>query len=487
MGHRVDLQHPISPRGQGMPIYRQLYGRYRDAIATGKLRAGDRVPSVRSLASELNLARGTVELAYQMLAGEGYFLARGPAGTFVAPGLGNPAEPIEPVGLAGADGSAPAARAPRRPAQAPHPRDAVRPFQPGLPALDAFPRKTWARLAGRRLRALDAAALAYPDPAGYGPLRHAIAAYLGIARGIACAPEQVFVTSGYRGALELVCRTVLAPGDAGWYEDPGYLQGRRFLERAGMRLEPVPVDGEGLVVQAGERRAARARFAVVTPTHQSPTGVPLALPRRMALLDWAVRRQAWIVEDDYDGEFRHHGRPIPALKSLDRDGRVLYTGTFSKVLFPGLRLAYLVVPAPQAGAFRDMAGHLPGPGSDLLQATVADFMEQGHFARHLRRMRALYAQRRGYLVDALRQTFGARLRVPPQAGGLHVLALLPSGQGDTAWAAAARAQGLAVQALSDWRMRPSSPGGLLMGFANFATPDQAVEAVRRLGAVAPVP
>src|SRR3546814_316203 len=187
---------------------------------------------------------------------------------------------------------------------------------------------------------------------------------------------QVFVTAGYRGALELVRRTLLRAGDLGWYEDPGYILARQFLERAGMRLEPVPVDEEGLNVGIGQRRAARARFVVVTPTHQSPMGVALSLPRRLELLDWAGRRRAWIIEDDYDSEFRYHGRPLPALKSLDRDGRVLYTGTFSKVLFPGLRLAYLVVPASQVGRFADMADHLPGPGSILPQAMVADFMEQ---------------------------------------------------------------------------------------------------------------
>src|SRR5690606_18417073 len=225
----------------------------------------------------------------------------------------------------------------------------VLPFQLGLPALDAFPRKTWSRLAGRTMRSLETTAMTYPDPAGYEPLRRAIATYLGISRGIACSPEQVFVTTGYLGALELVCDGVLKTVDLGWYEDPGYILARQFLERTGMRLEPVPVDEEGLNVATGQRRAPHARFAVVTPTHQSPLGVALSLPRRLELLEWANQRQAWIIEDDYDSEFRYHGRPLPALKSLDRDGRVLYTGTFSKVLFPGLRLAYLVVPVSQIG------------------------------------------------------------------------------------------------------------------------------------------
>lgn len=470
----MDLRHLKPSQEQDAPIYLQLYRRYREAIAAGKLSPGDRVPSVRSLASELSLARGTVEMAYQILVSEGYFVTRGAAGTVVSPGLGSLAEPGH------AKASVPSAYASSR-LHAVASEDL--PFQLGLPALDAFPRKTWARLAGRSLRTLETVAMTYPDPAGYEPLRRAIATYLGISRGIACSHEQVFVTAGYRGALELVRRTLLQAGDLGWYEDPGYILARQFLERAGLRLEPVPVDEEGLNVSIGQRRAAHARFVVVTPTHQSPTGVALSLPRRLELLEWASLRQAWIIEDDYDSEFRYHGRPLPALKSLDRNGRVLYTGTFSKVLFPGLRLAYLVVPASQVGKFGDTMNHLPGPGSILPQAMVADFLEQGYFARHLRKMRTLYAARRGYLVDALTQTIGERLHVQPQAGGIHVLAHLNTSQSDKTLAAAAEARGLAVQALSNWRLRKSSQGGLLMGFANFATPEDAVASVRRLGAL----
>ena len=460
-------------REQDAPIYLQLYRRYREAIASGKLRPGDRVPSIRSLASDLSLARGTVEKAYQILVSEGYFVAGGAAGTMVSPRLENLAE----AGRAKAAAS-PAAALPRPPGAA----GALLPFQMGFPALDAFPRKAWARMAGRSLRTLETAAMTYPELSGYDPLRRAIATYLGISRGIACSHEQVFITTGYRGALDLVRRALLQPGDLGWYEDPGYILARQFLEHSGLRLEPVPVDEEGLDVRAGRQRAAHARFVVVTPTHQSPMGVALSLPRRLELLDWARRSRAWIIEDDYDSEFRYHGRPLPALKSLDRDGRVVYTGTFSKVLFPGLRLAYLVVPASQVGKFRDAVNHLPGPGSILPQAMVAGFMEQGHFARHLGKMRTLYAARRAYLVEALTATLGQQLHVQPQAGGIHVLAHLRGRQSDKALAAAAAARGLAILALSDWRLRKSSQGGLLMGFANFATPDEAVAAVRRLKA-----
>jgi len=475
----MDARDLRPDQGRDEPIYLQLYRRYRDAIADGKLSPGVRVPSVRSLASELNLARGTVETAYQMLVSEGYFLARGAAGTVVSPQLENLPE------LSGTQPSLPdvARLHAARGADDGGPGEAdILPFQMGLPALDAFPRKTWVRLASRSLRALQTTttAMAYPDPAGYAPLRRAIASYLGISRGIVCSHEQVFVTTGYRGALELVSRTLLRPGDRGWFEDPGYLIARRFLERIGLRLTPVPVDAEGLNVTVGVRRAARARFAVVTPTHQSPMGVALSLPRRLELLDWASRHNAWVVEDDYDSEFRYHGRPLPALKSLDRDGRVLYTGTFSKVLFPGLRLAYLVVPENQVGAFRDAVGQLSGSGSILSQVMVADFMARGHFSRHLRKMRILYAARRRYLVEALAQESSTRLQVHLQAGGMHVLASLRTGHDDRALAAAAWRGGCYVQPLTEWRLRARGPGGLLLGFTNFATAESAMAAVRRL-------
>ncbi|GHC36864.1 GntR family transcriptional regulator [Alcaligenes pakistanensis] len=467
----MDLSPWQPSREPGTPIYQQLYLRFRDAIAAGQLRPGDRVPSVRSLASELNLARGTVEQAYQILVGEGYFLARGPAGTVVSPQLAN---------LDASRYASTVVSAVRSSPYTPSENAPPLPFQMGLPALDAFPRKTWTRLANHNQRAWGALAMRYPDPVGYAPLRRAIAAYLGVSRGIVCLPEQVFITAGYWGALGLVCRTVLNPGDVGWYEDPGYIFARQFLKQAGMNVQAVPLDAEGLNVALGQERCAQARFAIVTPTHQSPMGMAMSLPRRLQLLDWASQQQAWIIEDDYDSEFRYHGRPLPALKSLDRDERVLYTGTFSKVLHPGLRLAYLLVPPSQVERFRQSAHYVGGPGSMLTQATVADFMEQGYFARHLRKMRVLYAQRRSYLVTALEQEFASRLQVQAQAGGIHVLANLGPQENDQALAAAAQAKGLAVQALSTWQMQAGTQRGLLMGFANISDQNMAQEWVRRL-------
>ena len=454
-----------------LPLYRQLYLRFRQALDQGRLRSGDRVPAVRALAAELNVARGTVEAAYQQLIAEGLLIPRGPAGTIVSPQWKRSAP-------SGAITSSPA------PVEAIHAGGPPLPLQLGLPALDAFPRKLWTRLAARQLRGAGLEGLVYPDARGHVGLRAAIATYLGLARGIACRPEQVFVCAGYRAGLDLIVQTLLAPGDACWFEEPGYFIARRALQAAGLALIPVPVDGEGLDVAAGLAQAPHARCAVVTPSHQSPLGVSLSLPRRLALLDWAQREDAWIIEDDYDSEYRYQGKPLPALKSLDEQGRVLYAGTFSKVLFPGLRLAYLVVPPAQVAAFAASADRLHNHAPLLLQATVASFLAEGHFARHLNRMRTLYRQRRQWLAEAMTTALGAGVRIELQAGGLHLLARLAQGD-DQAWADAAQAQGLAVQALSRWYLAAPEHQGLLVGFTNVTQADEAQALARRLARLRP--
>ncbi len=465
----MPYQHIQLDGDHSIPIYLQIYRRFREAITNGRLHPGDRIPSVRSLASELDLARGTVETAYQLLISEGYLLTRGPAGTVVSPQLPTRSikeKPTLPVVIREST------IRPQRPVPLP--------LQLGLPALDAFPRKLWARLAGSRLRRPGVENLIYPDPRGYAPLRSAIAAYVGISRGIVCGPDQVFICAGYPAALELICRCLMKPGDACWFEDPGYPFARDVLIGAGAKLVPVPVDESGLRVHAGQTLADDARFAVVTPSHQSPVGVALSLPRRLALLEWANRRQSWIVEDDYDSEYRYHGRPLPALKSLDDGGRVLYAGTFSKVLYPGLRLAYLVVPAGLIPRFAGVSERMANNCPELLQGTVSDFIEQGHFTRHLKKMRNLYTLRRSYLEGALQEICGQHLKIEPQAGGIQLLARLKAGTDDGALADDALASGVAVQALSRWCLAAKIEPGLLMGFTNVASPEQARDICRTL-------
>jgi GntR family transcriptional regulator/MocR family aminotransferase len=450
------------------PMYRQLYLRYREAISAGQLKPGDRVPSVRALASELNLARGTVEAAYQLLIGEGYLEARGPAGTIVCPQLAPATNPP------------PAEAAVGQTHAAVHTGEAPLLLQMGLPALDAFPRKTWTRLASRAVQQGGVGGMIYPSAQGDKSLRTALARYLAISRGIACSPDQVFVCAGYRACLELISRSLLKAGDQGWFEDPGYFLARRFFEATGSRLVPVPVDEHGLQVAAGIERAPDARFAVVTPSHQSPLGVSLSLPRRQALLSWANAQRSWIIEDDYDSEYRYIGRPLPALKSLDTQGRVLYTGTFSKVLMPGLRLAYLVVPPEQVARFAQVADVLHNHCPQLLQCTTATFMEEGHFARHLKKMRSLYAQRRALLSTALTDRLGERIELQLQAGGMHVLARVKGGLSDLAIAARATQVGLAAIPLSGWYQAEPAQQGLLMGFTNVRDAASAADIAQRL-------
>ncbi|RJF54320.1 MocR-like pyridoxine biosynthesis transcription factor PdxR [Serratia inhibens] len=455
----------------GEPLYRQIYLRVKDAIAQGALLAGSRLPSVRGLASDLGVARATVESAYAQLIAEGFLQSRGQAGTYVSPQL--PDLPVR---------AAPVAEP--LPAVAPnslHPNGMMPPFQLGLPALDAFPRALWQRIVARQLRTGTTASLAHPPTNGLPELRAAIVNYLHLSRGISCRPEQVFVCAGYQALLDRVIGTLLTPGDDVWLEDPGYPVTLPLFRAAGMRPVAVPVDEQGMDIAAGISAAPGARMAVLTPTHQSPLGVSLSLARRMALLEWAQQRAAWILEDDYDSEVRYHGRPLPPLKSLDRQGRVLYAGTFSKTLFPALRMAYLVVPVGLVEAFGH-SSRLRGCGCPpLMQASVADFINQGHFYRHLKRMRPIYRQRREWLAQAIEQQLSEHLAVTSQAGGIQLLARLTASSGqDKRLAQRGWEEGLSLQALSDWQIAHPSAEGLLMGFANFTQRTDAERAVARL-------
>lgn len=452
------------------PMYLQICQRFKTAIAQGHLHAGDRVPAVRVLATELNLARGTVEMAYRILADEGYLQVRGAAGTVVSPSLPQLTIPKPQAAI-----SAPASTV-----IVDHDGKAPRPLQMGLPALDAFPRKVWNRLAGQRLRSSEPARLGYPDPVGYERLREKIATYLGVSRGVACLPEQVFITNGLRNTLELTLSSLSKVDDEFWFEDPGYILARPFLQNAAVKVVPVPVDENGLMVDEGIRLAPYAKFAMVTPSHQSPLGMTLSLERRMALLEWASSAGSWIIEDDYDSEFRYQGRPLPALKSLDRDDRVIYSGTFSKVMFPGLRLAYVVAPINAVARFQAVAYNLNAGCPYLYQAAVADFMAAGHFFRHLKKMRLLYAQRRGITQRVFQEVIGDRIQIELRPGGLHMLAKLAGSESDVVLAEHASAAGLALHPLSRWYTHAPARQGLLLGFANVIDESDALRLARKL-------
>lgn len=450
-------------RHDTLPLHNQIYVRFKDAITQGLLKAGQRVPSSRNLASELNVARGTVDVAYEMLYGEGFLIAKGQAGTYVAPNIKQYSlkrlSPIPSPLVTTASASN-------------HPSSSLLIFHPCTPAFDAFPRKLWARLGARRLRTMLPAELATPDPLGYAPLRQAIASYLQISRGIACSANQIFITRAYQGGLDLISRALLSRGDQVWMEDPGYPAARNLLAEAGGEIISVPVNGEGLQVDIGITKAPHAKFAVVTPSHQSPTGVPLSLSRRLELLEWAKKANAWIIEDDYDGEYRYVGHPLPALKSLDTHDRVLYAGTFSKVLCPSLRLGYVVVPQSQVTRFEQTARIFQSGCSQLTQGIVTDFMVEGYFSRHLKKMRTLYSKRRKIAIAALIKTFGDNISIELQMSGMHLLVRTNWGQSDKEIARLLSEHGFGIHALSDWSIE-SNEQGLLLGFTNIESAESA--------------
>ncbi len=438
-------------RASGPPLTEQIAAAIRAAIFDGRLAAGARLPSWRDLAAQLGVARGTVKAAYERLTDEQLIIGQGAAGTRIA------ARPALPPGLS----SAP--EAPPLPSFFRDFESSPLPFQMGVPAQDAFPYAHWSRLMARAARAAAAAPVGYPDPRGLPALRREIAGYLALARGIACSPAQIVVTAGFGGALNLAIRTLKLEGGSAWFEDPGFPLTRIALELTGIAPHPVPVDEEGLDVMAGLRSMPDAGLAVVTAGQQAPTGVTLSLARRLALLDWAQRSGGWIIEDDYLGELQLKGRAAPALASLDRAGRVLHIGTFSKTITPGLRLGFLVVPAGLAEQFGTAAACLAPAPAAVIQRAVADFMAEGHFLRHLRRMKRLYTARRDALVAALRQAAPAGCVVRP--GGLAVMLDLPDGTDDIDIARRAVLRGLAPVPLSPWRKIVPKPG-LLLGVTN---------------------
>ncbi|HFI5643544.1 TPA: PLP-dependent aminotransferase family protein [Raoultella planticola] len=439
-----------------VPHYQRIARQLKSAIEHGELAPGSRLPASRVYAQELGVSRATVENAWGELVAQGWLERRGQAGTFVS-------ERLSP--LRGEPARRPTDIAPTAP----------QPFQLGLPALDLFPRGLWARVMGRRLRTQTRFDLAPGDPCGEMILRRAIVDYLRLSRSIECLPEQVLVTGNYAASMRLLLRTLAQPGQHMWMEDPGFPLIRPVITGEGGVIDPVPVDEEGMDVAWAQRHYPDAHFALLTPAHQSPLGVALSLSRRRQLLAWAARHDAWIIEDDYDSEFRYRGKPLPPLKSLDAPQRVIYAGSFSKSLFPALRAAWLVVPLPQVAAFRQQAELMSCSVPTLWQQTLADFIHEGHFWRHLKKMRTCYAQRRQWLESAL---LAQGFSVVPQLGGIQ-LVITVNGD-DRALAVKARQAGLSVQALSDWRMQSRGEGGLLVSFTNLTSMAMATEAVRLL-------
>jgi len=476
---RTSLLIRIEPRS-GTPLQQQIYGGLRRAILDGVLRPGSRVPSSRALALDLGVSRTTSLLATEQLLAEGYLTAERGSGTFVARELPDDLPRSEP-----------------EPRRSPHPpisrrgqalalaRPAARrvggpprPFRMGIPALDLFPVRTWSQLAARRLAAASSSQLDYGETAGQGVLREAIAEHVCAARGTRFRPDQVFVTSGAQRALHLVCQALIDPGDEAWMEEPGYPGAHNAL---GARIRLVPVDGDGLDIARAARRGGAARLVYATPSHQFPLGVPMSLPRRLALLKWASARGAWVVEDDYDSEFRYGARPIPCLHGLDPDGRVIYVGSFSKTLFPALQLGFLIAPDDLHDAFVAVrrASELHAPRFD--QVVLADFILGGYYERHLRRMRVAYRERLEALAAAAARHCAGALRLRPTRTGLHAVADLEQSDAQAVFEQAAE-RGVEVMPLAAYCYGHARPANaLVLGFGGVR-PDAMGPGMERLAA-----
>lgn len=453
-------------RDAAVPLSRQLAAALREALSEGRFAAGARLPSTRALAAELGLARSTVVGVFEQLAAEGYIAGKPGSGYFAAASLGDTApRPVE----------RPAAPRPlsryaeRLRHHAPHWPALGRPFELGHAEIDGSLIATWKRLAARVLSGRSGLQWNYGDPQGEPRLRRAIAEYLAAARGVRCRPEQIVLTSGTQQGLSLTAQVLLDPGDAAWVEDPCYRAPLDILGAAEAAIVPVPVDSDGLDIAAGERRGgAVPRLVYTTPSRQYPLGMAMPLARRAALLAFAAQRGVWIVEDDYESEFQAPGRMLPSLQGLDRAGRVIYLGTFSKLLFPSLRLGYAVLPEDLVAPF-SRARHLADrQSSGLTQAIMTEFMLGGHFARHLKRMRARYAARQAFLVAQLESRLGTIVETLPVASGMYLTAWLPWGWSDREAAAALAAAGVAALPLSSLTLETARRPGLVLGYTGHS-------------------
>jgi GntR family transcriptional regulator / MocR family aminotransferase len=451
------------------PLFRQIYQQIRSAILSQDLPPGTKLPSTRQLAELLSVSRSAVVSAYEQLLAEGYATGKVGSGSYVASDL---PEPVE--GRSSRRGKRPAAI--RSVAtKAPLPDDFVdvtvqsseRPFNLGRTLVDARTKELWRRTSARVFRALGHDHFGYSDPRGSPALRSAICDYLRAARAVRCDPEQIVVTSGTQHALDLIIRVLHRADMQAWVEDPGYSLTRQALLASGVKPRAIPVDAQGIDVAAGIRSAPKARAVFVTPSHQFPTGVVLSMARRLELLNWARETGAWIIEDDYASEFRYGGRALASLQGLDDSDRVIYVGTLNKALFPGLRLGYAVVPPALLKAFITARYLVDRQPSSLAQAVVADFIEEGHFAAHLRRMRLQYRDQRDALVAALRQRLDGVVSVDSPDQGMHLVAWLKRGMKDVAIERAARERGVIVRAMSKLYVAAPPRSALVMGFSGY--------------------
>jgi GntR family transcriptional regulator/MocR family aminotransferase len=463
-------------RATGQPVNRQIYQVLREAILSHQLPVGLQLPSSRELASELAMSRNTVTHAYDQLIAEGYLETRTGAGTFIADTVPDQITEAGPDSLSASEQdqhgglSARGRQLVTRAGVSPVQWGA---FMPGVPDVTQFPNKVWSRLQNKHWRRSRAELLTYDNGGGYLPLREAIAEYLRVARSVNCSASQIIITTGIHQSIDLAAKLLGEHGDQAWVEEPCYWGTRSICHSLGIEPVPIPVDAEGMQMQQTDLAPAAAppRFIFVTPSHQYPLGTIMSLSRRRQLLEYAAAHKAWIVEDDYDSEFRYGSRPLPSLQGLDTHERVLYMGTFSKTTFPGLRIGYLVVPQALSQPFSTGHSELYRGGQIFLQAILADFMSEGYFASHIRRMRLLYGERLRLLQQAIERHFDKVIDFSDGDAGLHLALHLPSCCDDVAISNEALAAGIITRPLSGYYMQTENARrGLMLGYA--CVPDE---------------
>ncbi|WP_373322264.1 MocR-like pyridoxine biosynthesis transcription factor PdxR [Paraburkholderia adhaesiva] len=456
------------------PVYRQLLHLMQQAILTGRLAPGTKLPSSRSLAGDLHVARNTVLHVYDQLSAEGYVLSTTGSGTYVADTRPDSAA----VSLPPLDGADPAAettaaasprgdmssRGQRLIDQAGVSAKQWGAFMPGVPDVAEFPARTWSRLQSRLWRSASHGLLTYAPGGGYRPLRRALSDYLRVARSVRCTPDQIIITTGIHQSIDLTVRLLADVGERAWVEEPCYWGARSVLQSSGLKLTPIPIDDEGLNPSEADLRDP-PRIALVTPSHQYPLGMVMSLARRRTLLEYARQHKVWIIEDDYDSEFRYGSRPLASLQGLDDANQVIYVGSLGKLLFPGLRIGYMVVPERLAPIFRTGVAELYREGQLMQQAVLAEFIMDGYLTSHVRRMRTLYGERRQLLIDAVTRHFGDALPVMGEEAGLHFVLGLPEHADDRAVTAAALDAGVIVRPLTGYYNGEQKRQGLLTGYA----------------------
>ena len=463
----VLLQGLTLERSSGVPLYKQLETGLRKLILSGTLRARQKLPSTRELAGEIGISRITIKSVYEQLVAEGYVQATSGSGTFVADGLeievspqvGRlPDEVPRKINLTDRARSISSTNASVR-------QGKTEPFRPGVPALDLFPIKPWNKYL-REATNTSYRDLSYGSVKGNADLRSSIASYLSDARGMQADSEQIVITSGAQQAFVLIAFSLLTRGDTVWYENPGHIAGRDIMQVMGANVAPVPIDAEGIDLEFAIKNYPSPKLIFTTPSHQQPLGTTMSLARRLSLLSYAQENDAWIIEDDYDSEFRYRGRPLPALSALDSERRVLYVGTFSKSMFAAIRLGYIVVPPEMVDAIGKTKILLGQNSSPLVEQALSRFMDDGRFVEHIRRMRRVYRERRDLLFDCLSSTCAESLTPQPSDAGMHMLAWLNGGVNDFTAHRALLDVGIESLPLSVYSVYPIERSALVLGFSN---------------------